>query len=69
MRLPRTYYFSGGYVRFFMEDKKPRYMIFNQLLTDNKPIFQAEGDYAGQDPKELAKPFELEPQYKGMLKQ
>lgn len=68
-RLPRQFYFSGGYIRFFIENKKPKYMIFNQILTDSSPIYQTEGDYTGQDLNELAKPYVLEPQYKRILKQ
>ena len=61
-RLPKAHYFSGGYVMFFIKGKTPHYIIFNQLLED-EPIHVAEGDYTGQDPKELAKPFVLEPPY------
>lgn len=69
MRLPRQFYFSGGYVRFMMENGKPIYMIFHSLLEDSKPIYVTEGEYTGQDLNELVKEHILEPQYKRILKQ
>jgi len=68
-RLPRTYYFSGGYIKFYMEGKMPRYAIYQQLLEEPTPILQAVGAYTEQDLAELAKPYVLEPQYKRILKQ
>lgn len=69
MRLPRTYYFSGGFIRFFMQNKVPSFEIFQQLLEESKPHSVLLGHYEGQDLAELAKPYVLEPQFKRILKQ
>ncbi len=68
MRLPRTFYFSGGFIRFNMDNGVAKYSIYNQTLDEAKPILQEVGKYTGQDLNALAKEYVLEPQFKRMLK-
>lgn len=68
VRLPRTKYFSGGYVRFMMVEGKPTYMIFTQLLEEPKPIYEAEGEYTGQDLNALTEFYKQDQPFKRILK-
>ena len=56
-RLPKQFEFQGGFIFFKREGKTVNYSIYRVIVDEKKPILQEQGEYTGQDPKELAKPY------------